>query len=132
MREINAGDWEGRPFTDLIENDENFRIWREDISISHCTNGESIKDVYERIYKTVCKIARENDGKTVVIATHATPMRVIETRISGRKLSHMNKIPWVTNASVSEIDFIDGRLFAVDMVQDTHLAELMTTLPASV
>lgn len=132
MREINAGEWEARTFDDLLENDENFRIWREDISLGQCTGGESAKDVYERIYKTVCEIARENDGKTVVIATHATPIRVIETRISGRPFSHMKNIPWVTNASVSEVDFIDGRLFAVKMVQDTHLAGLMSTLPANV
>lgn len=132
MREIYAGDWEAKEWEPLVETSEDFRHWRADIGTSCPTNGESVAKLYERVYKTVCKIAEQNDGKTIVIATHATPIRVLEQRISGRPMSHMKNISWVTNASVSEIDYENGRLYAVKICQDEHLANCMSALPANV
>lgn len=132
MREIYAGDWENKKWEPLVETSEDFRHWRTDIGSACPTNGESVEKLYERVYKTVCQIAEQNEGKTVVIATHATPVRVLEVRISGRGLSFMKNIPWVTNASVSEIDYQDGRLYAVNVCQDEHLKDLVSALPANV
>jgi probable phosphoglycerate mutase len=132
MREINAGDWEGRKFDDLFENDANFRQWRENRGSGQCTNGESVRQLYDRIYNAINEIAEANDGKTVVIATHATPIRVTELRISGRDFNYMKNISWVTNASVSEFEYENGKLYAVKTAYDDHLSELSSTLPANV
>lgn len=132
MREIKAGDWEGKDFEYLFETFEDYRHWREDIGTSRCTNGESVAEIYERVYNTVCKIAEQNEGKTVVIATHATPIRVLELRISGHDFTYMKNIPWVPNASVSEVIYENGKLSAVKMAQNKHLEDLVSTLPANV
>lgn len=132
MREIDAGEWEGRDFTELLQNSEDYRHWREDVGSARPTGGESTAELYERIYRVICNIAEKNDGNTVVIATHATPIRVLETRISGRGMAHMKNIPWVTNASVTELIYDDGKLYAVHISLDEHLKELSSTLPASV
>ena len=132
MREINAGDWEGRYFDDLFQNDKNFVHWREDVGTGFCTNGETVQELYKRTYDTVCKIAEKNDGKTIVIATHATPIRVLELRASGRGFEFMQNIPWVTNASVSEFEYHNGKLLTVKISQDKHLADLVSALPANV
>ena len=132
MREIYAGDWEAQPWEQLLEISDDFKLWRADIGSSRCTNGESVAELYERTYETVCKIAEQNDGKTVVIATHATPIRVLEQRISGRPMSHMKNFPWVGNASVSEIIYDQGRLCAVKIDQKEHLEHLITDLPTNV
>lgn len=132
LREIYAGQWEKCEFEKLYQYGEDYRIWHENIGRSRPTGGESVAELHERVYKAICKIALKNQGKTVVIATHATPIRALELRISGHGLDYMKNIPSVTNASVSEIVFENGRLFAVNMAQDKHLQHLNTTLPINV
>lgn len=133
MREISAGEWEGASFYHLGDtHPEEYRHWMTDIGTSRCPGGESVAEMADRVYETVCRIAAENDGKTVAIFTHATPIRSIEWRLTAKPLSYMQKIPWVSNASVSELQYDGGMLRAVHMGQDDHLSALRTALPNNV
>lgn len=133
MREIFAGDWEGVPFYGIkYTHPEEFRIWLTDLGNAVCPNGESVAQMSERVYKAVNRIAAENDGKTVVITTHATPIRALQCRFSGKPLTAIQHIPWVSNASVTEIDYENGQFTLVNVGQDAHLAEMRTTLPDDV
>ena len=78
LREIYAGEWEGKKFSELPGlYEKTYGVWLSDIGRSHPDGGESVSELYERIIGEVRKIARENMGKTVLIATHATPIRCI-------------------------------------------------------
>ncbi len=123
LREIYGGDWEGQPYAGVLENNKDFQHWREDVGTARPTNGESVAELYERVYNMICKIAEENVGKTVVIATHGMVIRTLELHISARGLEYLKNIPWVTNASVSEFDYENGRLYAVKISQNNHLKE---------
>ena len=79
LREINSGAWEGVSFADLpVRFQEDFALWMQDIGRSRCTGGESVAELSERVYAAVVRIAEENPGKTVLIATHATPIRTLQ------------------------------------------------------
>lgn len=133
MREIAAGEWEGALFYQLGEtHPEEYHHWMTDIGTSRCPGGESVAEMGERVYETVCRIAAENDGKTVAIFTHATPIRTVQWRLSGQPLSHMQHIPWVSNASVTELQYDNGMLTTVKIGQDEHLSEMRTALPGNV
>lgn len=133
MREVFAGEWEGAPFYHLGEtHPTEWEHWRTDIGTSRCPGGESVAEMGERVYETVCRIASENDGKTVVIFTHATPIRSVEWRLSAQPLSHMQKIPWVSNASVTELEYDCGMLTMKKIGQDAHLSDMRTALPNDV
>ena len=134
LREISAGEWEGVSFSKLHEEyNREFGIWCDDIGNSACNGGESVKELAERILVQVEKIARENDGKEVVIATHATPVRVMQCIASGMPISDMKKIPWTSNASVTEIEFDEhGKFNLIKASIDGHLKELKTLLPDNV
>ena len=133
LREIFAGEWEGRPFEELKEVFvEDFFIWRNDICNSRCTGGESMREVSERFYAEVKRIAEENDGKTVVIASHAAAIRAFMARCSEKGISSMNDIPFVPNASFSVL-CVDGDKFEFTEIGcDSHLADLKTVLPPNV
>ena len=133
LREIRAGEWDGKRFSDLpllFPND--FSLWMSDIGNSACTGGESVKQLSERIMSALTDIAEQNDGKTLVIATHATPIRVAQTAMSGLPLDEMQNIPWVSNCSVTETHFEDGKWTLVKIGIDEHLADLRTSLPKNV
>lgn len=133
LREIYAGAWEGLPFETLQRDyKEAYGLWMSDIGNSVCTEGESVKELGDRILHVLTKIAEENPGKTVLVGIHATPIRVMQCLLSNLPLSAMQEIPWVSNASVTEVAYEDGNWELVNIGYDAHLFDLKTHLPDNV
>lgn len=133
FREIDAGEWDGIKFNELGDKyAEDFRIWRDDIANAKCTGGESVEDLRKRVFGAATEVAENNDGKTVVIATHATPIRVMQTYVQMGSLEKMNDIPWVSNASVSVFEYDNGKWTCKAVSMDKHLGDLVTALPDNV
>ena len=124
LREIYAGEWEGLSFEELRKSyGEDYSVWLDDIGRSRCTGGESTIELLDRIFARTEDIARENEGKTVLIATHATPIRVLCTLAAGEGMAKMAEIPFVMNASVTRFDYENGILTAVSVDENEHLGE---------
>ena len=133
LREIHAGEWDGVRFDDLADlYPADFRVWYTDRPNARCTGGESVAEVADRICATLTEIARENDGKTVVIASHATPISSFLALIHPKGLSSMPEIGWVPNASVTELTYENGKFAPVRIGMADHLADLKTELPANI
>ena len=134
LREISAGEWEGKTFNELEEQfKESYYIWRTDVGNAKCPGGESTRDLGARILAALTEIAEANEGKTVVVATHATPVRVMQVHTqAGGDFNVMKDIKWVSNASVSEFIYENGKFRCGKISQDEHLGELSTSLPANV
>lgn len=133
MREIFEGEWSGRPFSELISVYEaDFACWMHDIGHARCTGGESTEELLARVKATLERIAKENDGKTVLITTHATPIRVMQTYVSTGSLDAMKDVPWVANSSVTEL-YYDGGVWKLgDIGNAEHLGSQKTMLPVDV
>lgn len=129
LREIYIGDWEGRKIDELRESgDEMHRIWRTDIGRSQCPNGENPQDVLDRAAKAVRQIVKENEGKTVVLATHAMVIRVLQCYYENRPIEELQEVPWVTNASVTVLTDDYGKRGVVRAGSDEHLGEIRTKI----
>lgn len=125
LREIFAGDWEGKDYKYIEEHyPEDYKAWREDIGNTKCFGGESILELAERFSKAVLEIAEENDGKTVVIAAHSAPLRAMRCVFAEEPLSKMQEYNWLNNASVSVVEFKDGKYEIKLWAEDSHLAEI--------
>ena len=133
LREIFAGEWEGEKFDTLEEKySEDYSVWLKDIGNAHPTGGESVKERAQRVRSAVTEIAQENDGRTVVIVSHGTPIRSLVSLFNGKDVSEMKNIPWVTNASVTEVEYKDGVFTLVSTGVDSHLVGFSSGLPANV
>ncbi len=133
LREIYGGKWEGVKFSDIAnEFSSDFSIWKETPGLARCTGGESYLEATNRIVDAVYKIATENDGKTVVVATHGGVIRGLQCRLSGLPLERMSEINYVVNASVSEIDFSDGILKWLGCCNCDYLNGLITEMPKGI
>lgn len=133
MREIFAGDWERVKFDTLAtQYGEPYQVWLKDIGLAQCPNGESTADLQSRIVATLRRIAEANEGKTVVVATHATPIRTFMHHCSGLPLREMKNIPWVSNASVTTVHYENGKFAIAEAGHDAHLGEMRTALPKNV
>ena len=134
LREIFAGKWEWGKFTDLWEKfPVTFKKWCEDIGNSHPDGGEEVSHLYDRVIAEVWKIAKENMGKTVLITSHATPIRALRTYWEGLPCGDMKEFPWASNASVSVCDYFeDGHVEMISYSEDSFMGELSTHLPGNV
>ena len=125
LREIYAGDWEGKNFDALdVEYPEERRVWREDIGHARPVGGEAVAELYGRVVSTVLTIAKENEGKTEVVAVHATLIRAVQCLFEGKTLDQMNEVPWVPNASITTLGYENGRMYVISGGRSDHLGDL--------
>ncbi len=128
LREVFAGEWEGRAYADLMETyAEGYRIWREDCGRAHPTGGERVTDLASRIYAAVDRIASAHRGECVAIFTHATPIRALTTRWQGLPVEDMKDIAFVPNASVTIVEVDENGNANLRLCgHDAHQGELST------
>lgn len=133
LKELNAGAWEGKTPAELFElYPEEFSLWKTDTGLSRCTGGESMAEVQTRAVAAFEKIARNFEGQTVAVVTHAAVIRSCFCFFKGLELSEMKNIPWVPNASVSEVRFENGKFILKTEGYNEHLTTIKTTLPKSI
>lgn len=133
LRELFAGDWEGKKFEYLLEKyPESYAgVWRNDIGRSKADGGESVLQLASRVYKKVNEIAKTHQGETVAIFTHATPLRVLSALWQGYKVQESNKVSFPRNASVSIVDYNDDGSFLIQLFDyDEHQGKLSTKFKA--
>lgn len=125
LREIFAGAWEGRYFDDLnVEYSADRERWRCDLANAFCTGGESIASVFARSLAAVTRIAKENEGKTVLIAAHWTPVLAMICTAEGYGVEHIGSCTEPRNASISILRFENG-VFSPECLNITeHLGDL--------
>lgn len=133
LREINAGKWEGRLVSDLwIEYEKDFYTWRNDYSNARCTGGESVEELYARVVPFVKGLARENDGLTVLLTSHASPIRAIDCNSRGYGWERMSDVPFVKNSAINifEYDPSTDKLALIERDLIEHLdPSLVTFIP---
>ena len=131
FREIYGGEWEGKTPEEIErDHEEDYRAWKEDMSNTRCTGGENGIELMERSYSRLQEIVAKEKGKTIVIATHAGVIRALECKIRGLADDEMQKVPWVTNASVTEIVYENGKFREEKVSQDHYLDGIITELKA--
>lgn len=133
FREIFAGEWEGRLFTDLErEYEKEYRLWRSDIGYSRATGGESVVELGRRVSATVARVLKEHEGKTILIGTHATPIRVMACLWHGIPFEAAAQIPWAQNASTTVVEYDGERSRLLLYGYNQYLGALSTRMPANV
>ena len=133
LREIDGGLWEGKPFGTIARAyPEDYARWTENIGLARCTGGESLEEVQARGLAAVLRIAQENDGKTVVLATHAAMIRALTCAFRGLPLSDKQHIPLVPNASLSTVRFEKGAFTIGRYADVSFLGSDVTRLPENI
>ena len=131
LREIDAGDWEGKLYADLmIEFPQSYNQWLTDLGRAHPEGGESVLELNTRVHAEVESILRQNRGKRVAIFTHATPVRMLACTWFGIPAEDAIRVPFCTNASVSTVEYDDdGGFRLLQYGYDEHQGDLVTRFP---
>lgn len=116
LREIFAGLWEGLPYKELNRHfHEDWMNWLYDFSNARCTGGESVRELYRRVESALHRIVAENEGKTVMLATHSTPLRIITAISLGYTPEQVHLAPIPTNATINILLYENGRMTAQEI-----------------
>ena len=134
LREIFGGDFEGKIYSDLNKlYPVEFDMWLHDLGNCRCPNGESIRELLHRFNTKIKEIAAENRGKTILIGTHAMPIRVMSTVWYKKDITEVRDFEFVKNASVTVVDYSDiEEPVVIEYDVAEHLGELATELPKDV
>jgi broad specificity phosphatase PhoE len=125
LMEIALGSWEGMEIKDLEKTDEFLHGWRENFGTFTPPGGEKVSDAADRFYNAVLEVARENEGKTVLIAAHAAVIRAFWGKVSSIAPSDVaSRVKFPLNASVSRVEYKDGKLIPISYSDVTHLEKL--------
>lgn len=123
--EVNGGRWEGLSFTELAEKyPEDFDSWMSDSPVNASpTEGESTRELFARVVDCVKRIAAENDGKTVLIGSHMTPVRALLVEaLYGTVEAYTRKVA-VPNASLHILRYENGKFTPEKLNITEHLGE---------
>ena len=133
LREIDAGKWEGMFFDDIGKvYPREFDTWLCDLGHAVCPEGESVAELSARIVGEVTVLAERHPGRTVFIATHATPIRMLKVHTLGLRPEQANEVPWAPNASVTVFGVADGHFRLISDSYAEHLGDLITQFPNSI
>lgn len=100
--EINVGDLEGITRAEFAEKyPEHAKIWCNDIYNFAPPNGETMRSVYDRIVRAVLRIAADNDGKCIAIASHGAAIKALLCYAYGKPVEGICDIGWCDNTGVT-------------------------------
>ena len=130
LREIFAGEWEGLSFPEIKERYPTvYDTWINDYSHVRCVGGESTTDVYNRVIPYVTDIAKKNEGKCVLLSTHATIVRAVEAYSRGYASDESGEVHFSHNASINIYVYEDRKISPIRTDITDHIKESMTPLP---
>uniref|UniRef100_A0A7C1FDX2 Histidine phosphatase family protein n=1 Tax=Caldilinea aerophila TaxID=133453 RepID=A0A7C1FDX2_9CHLR len=119
LREFSIGDWEGRTYRDLIDNEQLWQRWAQDPTFAP-PNGESPASFGRRAIETVQRLAERHPGQRIVLVTHGGIIScVLDAWVGGHTGDWIRWDPH--NCAVSELVW-DGERWRAERINDiSHL-----------
>jgi len=122
LRELHVGEWQGMLVKDVEEKyPEEFRLFRTNVGFGRPVGGESYPELMVRSAKIFDKIAKENEGKTVFVATHGGIVRALRCAWLGITPEGIQEVPHVKNASITTVEYSDGKGVFTEIGYTGHL-----------
>lgn len=108
ISEINCGAWERQAWTELAERyPDEMRLWREAPHDFRSPQGESMREVYDRMTGALAQVVRAHQGKSVAVVSHGCAIRNALCWLHGLPFERLCEMPWVHNTSITCVDFDD-------------------------
>ena len=116
------GDWEGVSIDSVRED---YKKWRTQYDYAP-PNGECTYEVRKRIGNALDEIAQENEGKTILVASHGGCIRLLPSYFANNDDSLIATTPIASNVSLTTVIYENGRGRIEKYADDTYLGEMIT------
>lgn len=133
LREINGGDWEGRPWTELpVAFPEAYADWTDALWRFQAPNGEPMGQVWNRMTAVMERLARDHKGQTVAVASHGCALRNFLCFVEFCDMERLADVGWADNTAVSLVEYDDESGWRLIFKNDaSHLPKECSTLRRS-
>jgi probable phosphoglycerate mutase len=126
LMEIHHGDWQGCMIDEIVEKyPRELREWREYPSRSQFPNGESFSNILKRVLDFRDQLLEQHPDGRVLVSTHDVVVKILVADALGMNMDRINRI-WVTNASISVIEYGSDLPYLVSLSEACHLGRLET------
>jgi len=127
LREFFGGDWDGKKFTEIREKyAHDYELWKTDLSKVRVNGAETAEQVQKRALEALTEIAENNKGKTVAVISHRVTIRTLLCVFEKKPLEEINTCMWLSNCSVSALNYDGKEFIPVKMGQDAFLGDRST------
>lgn len=130
LMEIRGGSWEGKPWADFpVIDPEQSYFWDYEPHNFAPAGGETMRQVFDRVWNTMMEIVRQNPDSVVCVTSHGCAIRNFLCRASGYPIERLNEVDWCDNTAISVIYF-DRQLRPTVVIQNdtSHLNAEVSTL----
>lgn len=126
LLEIHHGEWQGL-YTDDVKTRfaEGLHEWRHHPTRSQMPAGESFSNVLKRVLDFKERLLVEYEDRTVLISTHDVVVKILIADALGMNMDRINRF-WITNASISVIEYTEDLPYLVSLSEACHLGTLAT------
>lgn len=127
LLEIHHGVWQGKYAHEILaEYGDGLREWRQHPTRSQMPDGESFSNVLKRTLDFREQLCQRHGDQTVLVSTHDVIVKILVADALGMNMDRINRI-WVTNASISVIEYGDDLPYLVSLSEACHLGTLAST-----
>lgn len=124
LLEINHGEWQGMLASEVKERYAvELREWKFYPTRSQMPGGESFSNILKRVLDFREQLCREYADETVLCSTHDVVIKILIADALGINMDRINRI-WVTNASISVIEYGEDLPYLVSLSEACHLGRL--------
>ena len=128
LREVAMGAWEDRPWGQVGREDRQQLIYfNANDPRWHIEGGETFPILRQRLVSTLEKIARANEGRTVVVTSHGMAIRNALAGIMGLPIEEGKQVAHCDNTGVSLLEFENGVWSTVYLNDNSHLTGTLST-----
>jgi len=105
--EMEFGVWDGLTFPEVGKSDpDGLHTWMTDLDYAP-QGGESFRTVQARVLAALDRIRAAHEGRTVVVVSHVTPIKILVSSAIGAPLEGVFRME-LSPASVSVISYYPG------------------------
>ena len=124
LYEIHHGVWQGLLAADVRERySELLEEWRNHPTRCQMPGGESFSNILRRTLNFQERLCRLHTGQTILLSTHDVVVKILIADALGMHMDRINRL-WVTNASISVIEYTSTLPFLVSLSEACHLGHL--------
>ena len=128
LLEIYGGVAEGVKFSDTFRKYPELKeMWDNHPEDFHPKDGESMRQLYDRVYEAVLRISALYDGKAVAAVSHGGAIRCLLCRLLFGDIKRLKDTPWSKNTDVALLR-VDNENKTVSLIyhgDHSHLTEDM-------
>ncbi|MGY4292158.1 broad specificity phosphatase PhoE [Bradyrhizobium sp. i1.4.4] len=110
LDELDYGDWTGRRFDELAQ-DPRWSVWNTQRGTSRPPGGESMRTLQRRVVGHLEQLRSDSSCETVVVVSHAEPIRAALLHYQGIELDHFLSVE-IEPGSVSTLT-VDRNKFKI-------------------